>query len=85
MITALQMGAGLVLTAAVLTVLTILAAFELGRLATRDVVGRCRRRGSVPAGWHPRPPRPGGGPESNGSVRRAARADARHGVCDCSG
>jgi hypothetical protein len=36
MITALEIGAGLVLTAALLTVLAILAAFELGRLATRD-------------------------------------------------
>jgi hypothetical protein len=36
MITALQIGAGLVLTATLLTVATVLAAFQLGRLATRD-------------------------------------------------
>ena len=36
MITVLQIGAGLLLTAALLTVATVLAAFQLGRLVTRD-------------------------------------------------
>jgi len=36
MITALEMSAGFLLTATLLTVATVLAAFELGRLATRD-------------------------------------------------
>src|SRR5207245_10267982 len=36
MITALGMVAGFVLTATLLTVATVLAAFQLGRLATRD-------------------------------------------------
>ena len=42
------------------------------------VVRRCRRSGSVPAVRHP-PPGPGG------SVRRAARAAARHGSCGVQG
>ena len=36
MITALQIAAGFVLTATLLAVATVLAAFQLGRLATRD-------------------------------------------------
>ena len=36
MITALEIGAGLVLTATLLTLLTLVAAFQLGRLVTRD-------------------------------------------------
>ena len=36
MITALGIVAGFVLTATLLTVATVLAAFQLGRLATRD-------------------------------------------------
>ena len=36
MITALEMVVGFVLTATLLVVATVLAAFQLGRLATRD-------------------------------------------------
>ena len=36
MITALEIGAGLVLTATLLTLFAVVAAFQLGRLVTRD-------------------------------------------------
>jgi hypothetical protein len=57
-ISALEIGAGFVLTAPLLTVATVLAAFELGRLATGDdeqrqieVAGLLRIRKAVrPAG-----------------------------------
>ncbi len=58
MITALEIVAGFVLTATLLTVATVLAAFQLGRLATRDdeqrqleATGVPRNRGAArPAG-----------------------------------
>ena len=40
----LEMVAGLVLTSAVVTIFTVLAAFELGRLVTRDEAANARLR-----------------------------------------
>ena len=59
MITALEMSAGFLLTLTLLTVAMVLAAFELGRLATRD--GEQRQveapgapRIRKPCAWGPR-------------------------------
>ena len=52
MIIALEIVAGLVLTSALVSIFTILAAFELGRLVTRDEDQRDAeiQRGPHPAG-----------------------------------
>jgi Kef-type K+ transport system membrane component KefB len=48
MLTVLQICAGLVLTATLLTVVAVLGAFELGRLVTRDDEQRSVEAASAP-------------------------------------